>query len=188
MATQSSRRCSTPMGTRTTSSARSDRRQPTSASRSPSRPVTTRPCSSSATLMLRVRRHRPGQPAADVSGLRPASPRSRASGDESLVADPSRLICRGPELAVAECLVVADVALEPADLALTLEREDVGGDPIEKPAIVADHDDAPGKRLEARLERSKRVDVQVIGRLVEEQNVAARLEELREMDPVSLAA
>ena len=93
-----------------------------------------------------------------------------------------------PELLVAERLVVADVALEPADLAVALEGEDVGRDPVEEPAIVADDHDAARERLEARLEGAQRVDVEVVRRLVEEQDVAARLEQLGQVDAVPLAA
>src|SRR4029079_806985 len=79
--------------------------------------------------------------------------RIERSGHQALVADPVRLVGRRAELLVAERLVVADVALEEADLAVALEREDVGGDPVEEPAIVADDDDAARERFEAGLER-----------------------------------
>ena len=107
---------------------------------------------------------------------------------QPLVPDPVRLVRGGAELLVPERLVVADVALEEADLAVALEREDVGRDPVEEPAVVADHDDAARERFEARLERTQRVDVEVVRRLVEQQHVAARLEQLREVDAVALAA
>ena len=70
--------------------------------------------------------------------------------DQPLVPDPVRLVGGGAELLVAERLVVAEVALEPADLAVALEGEDVGRDPVEEPAVVADDDGAAGERLEAR--------------------------------------
>ena len=93
-----------------------------------------------------------------------------------------------PELAVAELLVLGEVALEPADLAVALEREHVRRDPVEEPAIVADDDGAAGERLEAGLERPERVDVEVVGRFVEQQDVAARLQQLGQVDAVPLAA
>ena len=107
-------------------------------------------------------------------------------GGEALVADPVRLVGGGAELLAPERLVVGDVALEEPDLAVALERQDVGRDPVEEPAVVADDDHAAGERLEARLQRAQRVDVQVVGRLVEQQHVAARLEQLREVDAVPL--
>ena len=64
----------------------------------------------------------------------------------------------------------------------------MGRDPVEEPAVVADHDDAARERLEPGLERAQRVDVEIVGRLVEQQHVAAGLEQLGEVDPVPLAA
>ena len=58
---------------------------------------------------------------------------------QPLVPDPVRLIRRHAELPVAELLVLGEVALEPADHAVALEGQDVGGDPVEEPAVVADH-------------------------------------------------
>ena len=46
--------------------------------------------------------------------------------------------------------VIAVVALEPDNLAVALEGEDVGGDSVEKPAVVGDDDRAAGK-IEQRL-------------------------------------
>ena len=37
-------------------------------------------------------------------------------------------------------LVILEVALEPFDVAVALEGEDVGGDAVEEPAVVADDD------------------------------------------------
>ena len=99
-----------------------------------------------------------------------------------------RLLGAGAELLAPELLVVAHVALEEADLAVALEREDVGRDPVEEPAVVADDDDAARERFQARLERPERVDVEIVGGLVEEQDVAAGLQQLREVDAVALAA
>src|SRR4029079_10803861 len=45
-----------------------------------------------------------------------------------------------------------------------------------------------GEVEERFLERAQRVDVEVVGRLVEEQQVAALLQQLREMDAVPFAA
>ncbi len=115
---------------------------------------------------------------------------TRTSADlrhQPLVPDAVRLVGGGAQLLVPERLVVADVALEEPDLAVALEGEDVGRDPVQEPAVVADDDDAAGERLEPGLQRPQRVDVEVVRRLVEEQDVAAGLEQLREMDPVPLA-
>src|SRR5690242_7909152 len=45
-------------------------------------------------------------------------------------------------------LVIGEIALEPLDVALALERQHVGGDAVQKPAVVADDDRAAGEILE----------------------------------------
>src|SRR5262249_55428983 len=84
--------------------------------------------------------------------------------------------------------VVAPRALEPDRLAVPLEGEDVGRDAVEKPAVVRDHDGAARELEQRLLERAQRVDVEVVRRLVEQEDVAARAEQLREVDAVALAA
>jgi hypothetical protein len=59
---------------------------------------------------------------------------------------------------------------------------------VEEPAVVADHHCAARERFESGLERPERVDVEVVGRFVEEQDVAARFQQLGQVDPVPLAA
>ena len=53
---------------------------------------------------------------------------------------------------------------------------------------MGDHDGAAGEVEQRLLERAQRVDVEVVRRLVEEQDVAAALQQLREVDAVALAA
>ena len=99
-----------------------------------------------------------------------------------------RPIGLGPELLAAEALVGLEVALKPAGLGVALEREHVGRDPVEEPAIVGDDHRAAGERQQRLLERAQRVDVEVVGRLVEQQQVAALAQQLREVQAVALAA
>jgi hypothetical protein len=72
--------------------------------------------------------------------------------------------------------------------AVALEGEDVGRDAVQEPAVVRDDDRAAGEVLERLLDRADRVDVQVVRRLVEQDQVGARLEEPRQVHPVALAA
>ena len=53
---------------------------------------------------------------------------------------------------------------------------------------MADHDGAARELEKSFFERTQRVDVEVVGGLVEEQQVAAALEERREVEPVPLPA
>jgi hypothetical protein len=51
--------------------------------------------------------------------------------------------------------------------------EDVRRDPVEEPPVVRDHDGAAREVEQALLECSERVDVEIVRRLVEQQDVAA---------------
>src|SRR6185437_6953613 len=89
-------------------------------------------------------------------------------------------------------LVVLDVllivAFEPVDLRVALEGEDMRGDAVEKPAIVRDHDRAAREGHQRILQSAQRFDVEVIGRLVEQQYIAPRLQHLRQMHSIAFAA
>ena len=120
----------------------------------------------------------------------PASTLTKQCGlaRELLVLDPVRDAgnLRQPPHLVG--LVVLEVALEPFDMAVALEGEHVGRDAVEEPAVVADDDGAAGEILQRLFERAQRIDVEIVGRLVEQQHVGAGLEHLGEMHAVALAA
>src|SRR5262249_2628162 len=86
------------------------------------------------------------------------------------------------------CLVNLVVALAPNGLAVPLEGEDVRGDPIEEPAVVTNDDDAAAEAQEGVFQGAERVHVEVVGGLVEEEQVAAAAEQLGQGDAVPLAA
>ncbi len=85
-------------------------------------------------------------------------------------------------------LVVREIALEPLDMAVSLERQHVGGDAVEEEAVVADDDGAAGELQQGLFERAERVDVEVVGRFVEQQKISAALQHFRQMHAVALAA
>ena len=99
-----------------------------------------------------------------------------------------RLISLGAKPALSIGLVVLIVTFEPHDRAVAFECQHVRGDPIEKPAIVADDDGAARKREQCFFECAQRIDVEIVRRLVEKEQVTARLEELRQVDAVALAS
>src|SRR5262245_7179298 len=73
-------------------------------------------------------------------------------------------------------------------MAVAFERQDVRRDAIEEPAIVAD-DHGASRKLEQRLlERAQRVDVEIVGGLVEQDHVAALAQQLGEVHAVALTA
>jgi hypothetical protein len=59
-------------------------------------------------------------------------------------------------------------------MAVAFEGKDVSRDTIEEPAIVADDNGAAGEILERLFQRTQRIDVEIVGRFVEQQNVRAR--------------
>src|SRR5262249_49880828 len=98
-----------------------------------------------------------------------------------------------PLLLVAETLlpilfVELVVAVEEGDLPVTFERQHVRRDAVEEPAIVADDHDATREAEERALERLQSLDVEVVRRLVEQNEVPALLEQSCKMHTIALAA
>src|SRR6478752_9388426 len=116
------------------------------------------------------------------------SSRCRRSARELLVLNPLRDRGIDPQSALLVFLVIGKIALEPFDMAVALEGEDMGRDTVEEPAIVADDHGAAGVILQRLFERTQRVDVEIVGRLVEQQDVRARFQHLGKMDAVALTA
>ena len=117
-----------------------------------------------------------------------AARRWRLRPRELLVGDAVRPVGGLAELLAAVLLVGLEVALEPRHLRVALEGEHVGADAVQEPAIVGDDHGAAGEVEQRLLERAQRVDVEVVGRLVEQQQVAAGLQQLGEVHAVALAA
>ncbi len=70
------------------------------------------------------------------------------------------------------------VALEPDDLAVALERHDVCRHAVEEPAVVGDDHRAAGEKFQRLLHGPDRVHVQVVCRLVQQDDrvtLASRL-------------
>ena len=61
-------------------------------------------------------------------------------------------------------------------------------DAVEEPAVVRDDDGASGEGFEALFQGAERVHVNVVRRLVEEEDVGFRLQRERQMEAVTLAA
>src|SRR6267154_577867 len=86
---------------------------------------------------------------------------------ELLVFDPVRDGRIHAQPALLVFLVILEIAFEPFHMAVAFERQDVGRDAVEEPAIVADDDGATGEVLQRILERPQRIDVEIIGGLVQ---------------------
>ena len=83
---------------------------------------------------------------------------------------PDRLVGEPLVLLAEERRVVARPRRQPA----AIELDDARREPLEERAIVRDEDDGAGVLGQKRLEPRDRVDVEMVGRLVEQQQVGLR--------------
>ncbi len=109
-----------------------------------------------------------------------------------LAVNTMRLGCLLAQALDTVLLVGLKVALEPIPVARVLvgafPRQDVRGNAVEEHAVVANHHRAARELEQSLLERLQRLDVEVVRRLVEQQQVAALLERERQVQTVALAA
>ena len=99
-----------------------------------------------------------------------------------------RLIRLRPQALPPLGLVGLVVPFAPDRFAVAFKSQDVRGDAVEEPAVVADDHGAAAEIEQGFFQRAQRVDVQVVGRLVEQQQVAAALQQLGQVDAVAFAA
>src|SRR5579862_503302 len=111
-----------------------------------------------------------------------------SSARQRLVPDAVRL--RGVlALAPLEILdVLTVIALEPHGLRVALEGEDVSCDPVEEPAIVRDHHGAAGEGEQRFFQGAQRLDVEVVGWLIEQQHIASGAQHLGKVHAIALSA
>src|SRR5690606_14378836 len=98
---------------------------------------------------------------------------------EGLEAQTVRLGAFLAEAALLVLLVLAIVALEELHVRITLERQNVRGDTVQEPAIVADHQRHDGEPPQRTPERTQRLDLETVGRLRERQRGAPRRQRIR---------
>ena len=79
------------------------------------------------------------------------------------------------------------VALE-RDAVAAVELEDPAGDVVEEVAVVGHGEDGAGVFVQEPLEPRDRLGVEVVGRLVEQQQVGRRQQDAAQCDPAALAA
>src|SRR3546814_737294 len=70
-------------------------------------------------------------------------------------------------------LVFAVVALEELHVRVALEGEDMRRDAVQEPAVMRDHERVARELQQRVFQRAQGLDVQVVGRFVEQQHVAA---------------
>jgi len=79
------------------------------------------------------------------------------------------------------------ISVEPDDLTLPFKGEDVRRNAVEEPAIMADHQGAAGKIFQGFLQGAHGVDVEVVRRLVQQEDIGPLFQHPRQMNAVSLA-
>ncbi len=82
------------------------------------------------------------------------------------ILNPARVTGGGGESPFVVFLVFRVITVKEQDLAVSLKGQDVRADAVQKPAVVADYDDASGKALQRVFQRAQCVDIQIVGRLV----------------------
>ena len=96
-----------------------------------------------------------------VSPLHDARGRTDFLPRQRPVLDPVRFRRIRPQPPPLVCLICLEIPLEPLHVAVALERKDVSGQTIQKPAVMADDHRAPSEFNQRLFQRPKRVHVQV---------------------------
>ena len=84
--------------------------------------------------------------------------------------------------------VLLVIAIEESPLRITFTSQDVRRDPVQKPAVVADHHDATGKLLQGIFQCTQCFDVQIIRGFVQHQDIATRDQRFGQMQTTALTA
>ena len=88
----------------------------------------------------------------------------------------------------AQVEVLVDAAGQVADCAVAEQRDLAVDDPLEQVAVVRDDEEGAGPAVEEVLERGEGLDVEVVGRLVEEQHVGLGHQQPQQLEAPPLAA
>ena len=65
------------------------------------------------------------------------------------------------------------VAFKPCDFSMSFEDKQMRADTVQEETVVADDHRAAGERAKRIFQNTHRVDVQIVGRFVQQQQVAA---------------
>src|SRR5215510_10677820 len=98
-----------------------------------------------------------------------------------------RSLGSGAEPILAIGLVFRIVAVKPNNLAVAFEGKDMSRDPIQEPAIVRDDNGTTSETFQRLFERAQSVHIQIVRWFIEQQNVGAFLQHLRQMNTIALA-
>ena len=110
------------------------------------------------------------------------------SARQSAILDAVGPFGRRAQALFAVGFVFRPVAIKENNLAVAFKGQDMGGNAVQEPAVVADHHGAAAEIFQGFFQRSQGVDVQVVGGLVQEDDVGPFLKHLGEVHPVALSA
>src|SRR3989304_1616975 len=82
------------------------------------------------------------------------------------------------------CLVFGIVSLKPDDFTIALEGKDVGGNPVQKPAVMADYHDTTGEIFQGVFQGSHGVYVEIVCGFVQQKHIGAFFQHTGKMYPV----
>ncbi|MBP5457372.1 MAG: hypothetical protein J6Y37_12800, partial [Paludibacteraceae bacterium] len=83
-------------------------------------------------------------------------------------------------------LILGIGALEEEDLGITFVSQYMRADTIQEPTVVRNNYCATREILQTLLQGTKRIHINIIGRLIEQKDIRLRLERLCQMQTVSL--
>ena len=73
-------------------------------------------------------------------------------------------------------------------MAVAFEGQDVGRDPIQEPPVMRDHDGGTREFEQCLFKGTQGLDIEVVGWLVKQQQIAPGLQHLGEVDPIAFTA
>lgn len=121
-------------------------------------------------------------------GKRKRHPAFRRLFGNTLVLDTLRLQRLGAQRAFLVLFVFGKVAFEEFHLTFILIIQNVGGDTVKEPTVVRDNHRAARELQQGVFQRAQGFDIQVVRRFVEQQDVTAHLQQLRQMQTTALTA
>ena len=80
--------------------------------------------------------------------------------------------------------VGVEVSFAPMDVTVPFKGQDMGSDSVKEPAVVSNYHHATDEVEDRFYECSQGIDIEVVGRFVEQKHVATSSEEFRQMDAV----
>lgn len=92
------------------------------------------------------------------------------------------------EALLAVLLILRVASFKEIHLRVALEGENMGADTVEEPAVVAYDHGTAGKVFQALFQSTHSVDIDIVGRLVEEQHVGLAFERQSQVKTVAFAA